>query len=69
MKKLPSDLRPKAIAIVHTLSDDDAVRLVQEIRGIGLGGLHFTDEVDGGYTKWPVMWTKVVQKLGGEDSK
>ncbi|KAH6896745.1 Spherulation-specific family 4 [Thelonectria olida] len=68
MEQLPPDLRSKAVVIVHTLSGDHVARLTREIRGIGLGGLHFTDEVGGGYTKWPVMWTDVAQELGGEDS-
>lgn len=70
MKQLPARHRPKSVAIVHSLASNvDAARLARDIRGLGLGGLHLTDEQGGGYTKWPIMWAEVAQVLGDEKSE
>ncbi|KAF7539112.1 hypothetical protein G7Z17_g12500 [Cylindrodendrum hubeiense] len=67
LREVPSDLRKKSVAIVHSLSEtgDDATDLTDEICSRGFGGIHLTEELGGGYTKWPVMWATVAHALAG----
>ncbi|KAH7230952.1 Spherulation-specific family 4 [Fusarium tricinctum] len=64
--QVPLELRSKAVAIVHSLTESlgDAARLTTEIRLLGFGGLHLTEQVGGGFTKWPVMWATVAAEIG-----
>ncbi|KAI3573373.1 Spherulation-specific family 4-domain-containing protein [Fusarium oxysporum f. sp. albedinis] len=64
--QVPLELRSKAVAIVHSLTENlgDAARLTTEIRLLGFGGLHLTEQVGGGFTKWPVMWVTVAAEIG-----
>lgn len=67
LQAVPTELRKKSVAIVHSLaeSDDDATELTNEICAHGFGGIHLTEELGGGYTKWPVMWSTVAHALTG----
>ncbi|KAM0325922.1 hypothetical protein ACHAQA_007227 [Verticillium albo-atrum] len=37
--------------------------LAERISGLGFGGVYLTDELDGGYTRWPAMWEDVLERL------
>jgi hypothetical protein len=65
--QVPLELRSKAVVIVHSLTESlsDAARLTTEIRSLGFGGLHLTEQVGGGFDKWPVMWATVAAEIGG----
>ncbi|KAM0267959.1 hypothetical protein ACHAQH_010067 [Verticillium albo-atrum] len=74
LPQIPPALRPKAVAVVHTCGGSggggsgaegggEAGALARRIDGLGFGGVYLTDEVDGGYTRWPVMWKGVLETL------
>lgn len=60
LPQIPMRLRRKAVAVVHTCDEDTPERsvggLTKQISDLGFGGIHLTDELDGGYTKWPEQW-------------
>ncbi|KAH7159651.1 Spherulation-specific family 4 [Dactylonectria estremocensis] len=70
MQVVPFDLRKKCVAIVHSLEDNDvdAADLTTEICAHGFGGIHLTEELGGGYTKWPAMWATVAQVVAKDAS-
>ncbi|KAM5519405.1 cell surface spherulin 4-like protein [Fusarium oxysporum f. sp. phaseoli] len=49
--QVPPELRSKAVAIVHSLTESlgDAAQLTNEIRLLGFGGLYLTEQVGGGF--------------------
>ncbi|KAL9948516.1 hypothetical protein D7B24_009197 [Verticillium nonalfalfae] len=77
LPQIPDALRPKSVAIVHTVNSsssssadgnvddeaDEACALARRICHLGLGGAYLTDEVDGGYTRWPAMWEGELEML------
>ncbi|CRK42775.1 hypothetical protein HYQ45_002379 [Verticillium longisporum] len=63
LPQIPHALRPKSVAIVHTVNSRSAGALARRICRLGLGGAYLTDEVDGGYTRWPSMWEDEVEML------
>ncbi|RBQ72481.1 hypothetical protein VDGD_08039 [Verticillium dahliae] len=91
LPQIPHALRPKSVAIVHTVNSsssssspraygnihneaDETSALTKHICYLGLGGAYLTDEVDGGYTRWPAMWEAQLEMLarangGGSSSR
>lgn len=67
LPQIPRELRAKAVIIVHTCDEsqlEQAVAgLTREIVNLGFGGIHLTDEVDGGYTRWPGQWRPFTDAL------
>lgn len=57
LPQIASTARPKAVAIVHTCgtAKDELTKLVREIKLMGFGGLYITEQVGGGYSKWPKL--------------
>ncbi|KAH7361710.1 Spherulation-specific family 4 [Plectosphaerella cucumerina] len=67
LPQIPARLRHKAVAVVHTCDEDRPERsvggLARQISALGFGGVHLTDELDGGYTKWPAQWGNFAASL------
>ncbi|KAF3355142.1 hypothetical protein VdG1_04354 [Verticillium dahliae VDG1] len=64
---------PRAYGNIHNEADETSA-LTKHICYLGLGGAYLTDEVDGGYTRWPAMWEAQLEMLarangGGSSSR
>ncbi|KAL6406433.1 Spherulin-4 [Ilyonectria robusta] len=68
LQEVPPQHLHKSVAIVHSIGGNlnNASSLTNEIRTRRFGGLHLTEELGGGYTKWPLMWDKVAHVLAGD---
>jgi hypothetical protein len=67
LPQIASSVRDKAVAIVHSCgtSQDALARLVREIKLMGFGGVYLTEQVGGGYSKWPKELQYTVEVVAG----
>lgn len=59
---LSRSTRAKTVVLIHTFHRDGEhlASLVSEIRRSGLGGQFVTEQIGGGYTRWPALWLQYV---------
>ncbi|KAK0386715.1 hypothetical protein NLU13_6550 [Sarocladium strictum] len=62
LPQVASSVRSKAVAIVHSCgtAQDGLGKLVREVKSMGFGGLCLTEQVGGGYSKWPKQLPHIV---------
>ncbi|RSL61024.1 hypothetical protein CEP54_006444 [Fusarium duplospermum] len=61
--QIPSHLSAKAVVMVHSCLGD-AASLARQIGELGFGGLYLTDQLGGGYNRWPDSWSLIVDEVG-----
>lgn len=65
LTQISAEHRSKAVAMVHTcLGQETPEHLAKQIHSLGFGGLHLTNQVDGGYTEWPENWGRITDVVG-----
>ncbi|KAL2205622.1 hypothetical protein CC79DRAFT_1275260 [Sarocladium strictum] len=62
LPQIASTTRSKAVAIVHSCgtSEDGLTKLLREVKLMEFGGLYLTEQMGGGYSKWPKQLPHIV---------
>ncbi|KYK60818.1 hypothetical protein DCS_01956 [Drechmeria coniospora] len=67
LQRVSVETRSKSVAIIHSCEarGSKVESFTKQVCSLGVAGIFVTDELDGGYTKWPATWKRFAGTVAG----